>query len=146
MVDFPTLVQAAVALCSDLWANDPARRHCADDLTGLRGAAKQTVSGLHGSWVVPTAPSCLPRWRNEVTWDVQALNDRRLAGWQGEPTTPDSPRGGMAIEPTLVAPAGQLSADVGGWGDHANARDVLAPEARRSPAGGPARAPAPLAW
>jgi hypothetical protein len=78
-------------------ANEPERRHFAEYLTGLRVAEKQTVSGINGAFVVTTDPSCLHRWLNEVTWDVQALNNRRWEWWQGDPKTRYSPRGVMAI-------------------------------------------------
>src|SRR5207244_5628877 len=56
-------------------------------LTGLMVAEKKTVSGINGAFVVTTDQSCLNRWLNEVTWDVQALNDRRLEWLQGNPKT-----------------------------------------------------------
>jgi hypothetical protein len=82
IVDFPTIVKDAVDIFGDLFANEPERRHFAEYLTGLMVAEKKTVSGINGSFVVTTDQSCLNRWLNEVTWDVQALNDRRLE-WYG---------------------------------------------------------------
>src|SRR5205823_6159959 len=82
----------AVDVFGDLFANEPARRHFAEYLTGLMVAEKKTVSGINGAFVVTTDQSCLNRWLNEVTWDVKALNDRRLAWLQGDPNTRDSPR------------------------------------------------------
>src|SRR5207244_11216343 len=82
-------------------------------LTGLMVAEKKTVSGINGAFVVTTDQSCLNRWLNEVTWDVQALNDRRLEWLQGNPKTRYSPRGVIAIDNTLVAHAGKLIEDVG---------------------------------
>ena len=122
IVDFPTIVKDAVDVFGDLCANAPARRHVAEDLTGLMVAEKKTVSGINGACVVTTDPSCLNRWLHEVPWDVKALNDRRLAWWQGAPKTRYSSRGVMAIDKTLVDHAGKLSEDVGWFWDHANAR------------------------
>ena len=113
IVDFPTIVKDAVDVFGELFANEPARRHFAEYLTGLIVAANKTVSGINGAFVVTTDQSCLNRWLNEVTWDVQALNDRRLAWLQGDPKTRYSPRGVIAIDNTLVDHAGKLIEDVG---------------------------------
>ena len=72
IVDFPTIVKDAVDVFGDLFANEPARRHFAEYLTGLMVAEKKTVSGITGAFVVITDQSCLNRWLNEVTWDVKA--------------------------------------------------------------------------
>jgi SRSO17 transposase len=87
IVDFPTIAKDAVDVFGDLFANDPERRHVAEYLTGLMLAEKKTVSGINSEFVVTTDQSCLHRWLNEVTWDVQALNDRRLAWLQSAPKT-----------------------------------------------------------
>ena len=145
MVDVPTIVQDAVEGVGDLCANAPARRHCAEDRTGLRVAAQQTVSGLHGAWVVTTDPSGVHRWLHEVPWDVQALNDRRVAWWQGDPKTRDSPRGVRALDKTLGDQAGTLSADVGWCWDQAHERSGLAHDALLSHAVCPSGAHAPSA-
>lgn len=54
MVHFPTMVQDAWDIFGDLLANEPERRHVAEDLIGLRIAEKQTVSGINREVVVPT--------------------------------------------------------------------------------------------
>ena len=107
IVDFPTIVKGAVDVFGDLFANEPARRHFAEYLTGLMVAEKKTVSGINGAFVVTTDQSCLNRWLNEVAWDVKALNDRRLEWLQGDPKTRYSPRGVIAIDNTWVVPYGQ---------------------------------------
>jgi len=61
-----------------------------------------------------------------VTWDVKALNDRRLVWLQGDPKTRYSPRGVIAIDNTLVDHAGKLIEDVGWFWDHANERSIIA--------------------
>jgi DDE superfamily endonuclease len=146
IVDFPTIVKDAVDIFGDLFANEPARRHVAEYLTGLMVAEKKTVSGIHGACVVTTDQSCLHRWLNEVTWDVQALNDRRLAWLQGEPTTRYSPRGVIAIDKTLVDHAGKLIEDVGWFWDQANERYVIAHDDLISHSVCPSGAHYPIAW
>ena len=126
IVDFPTVVKAALDVFGDLFANEPERRHFAEYLTGLMIADKKTVSGINREFAVTTDQSCLNRWLNEVAWDVTALNDRRLAWLQEEPKTRYRARGVIAIENTLVDHAGKLSEDVGWCWDHANERSVIA--------------------
>jgi hypothetical protein len=93
IVSFPTVVQDALAIFGDLFANEPERRHCAAYLTGLMIAAKKTISGINREFGVTADQSCLNRWLTEVSWDVQALHDRRLAWLQRDPTTRYSSRG-----------------------------------------------------
>jgi SRSO17 transposase len=119
IVNFPTVVQDALAIFGDLFANEPERRHVAEYLTGLMIAEKKTVSGINREFVVTTDQSCLNRWLTEVSWDVKALNDRRLEWLQGDPKTRYSSRGVIAIDNTLVGHAGKLIDDVGGFWDHA---------------------------
>jgi SRSO17 transposase len=126
IVDFPTIVKDAVDIFGDLFANEPERRHVAEYLTGLMVAEKKTVRGINRAFVVTTDQACLNRWRNEVAWDVKALNDRRLEWLQGDPKTRSSPRGVIAIDNTLGDHAGKLIADVGWFWDHANERYVIA--------------------
>jgi hypothetical protein len=126
IVDFPTLVQNALAVFGDLFDNEPARHHFAEYLTGLIVAETKTVSGINRELVVTTDQSCLHRWLTEAQWDVQALNDRRLEWLQRDPRTRYSPRGVIAIDNTLVDHAGKLIDDVGWLWDHANQRHVIA--------------------
>ena len=126
IVDFPTIVKDALEVFGDLFANAPERHHVAEYLTGLMIAEQKTVSGINREFVVTTDQSCLNRWLTEVTWDTKALNDRRLAWLQSDPTTRYSARGVIAIDNTLVDHAGKLSEDVGWFWDHANERHVIA--------------------
>ena len=126
IVGFPTVVQEAVDVFGDLFANAPARRHFAEYLTGLMVAEKKTVSGINREFVVTTDQSCFNRWLTEVDWDVQALNDRRLAWLQQAPRTRYSTRGVIAIDNTLVDHDGKLIEDVGWFWDHADERYVIA--------------------
>ena len=146
IVDFPTIVKDAVDVFGDLCANDPARRHFAAYRTGLMVAEKKTVSGINSAFVVTTDQSCLNRWLNEVAWDVQALNDRRLAWWQGDPKTRYSMRGVIAIDKTLVDHTGKLIADGGWFWDHANERSGIAHAYLISNYVCPSGAHYPIAW
>src|SRR5215510_12485841 len=146
IVDFPTIVKDAMDVFGDLFANEPARRHFAEYLTGLMVAEKKTVSGINGAFVVTTDQSCLNRWLNEVTWDVKALNDRRLEWLQGDPKTRYSPRGVIAIDNTLVDHAGKLIEDVGWFWVHANARSLIAYDDLIANDVCPSAAPSPIEW
>jgi hypothetical protein len=126
IVDFPAIVQEALAIFGDLFDNEPAQRHFAEYLTGLIVAENKTVSGINREFVVTTDQSCLNRWLTEVSWDVQALNDRRLAWLQQAPQTRYSARGVIAIDNTLVDHTGKLIDDVGWFWDHAHERYVIA--------------------
>src|SRR5205814_10701364 len=101
IVDFPTVVKDALAVFGEVFDTEPARRHFAEYLTGLIVAERKTVSGINREFVITTDQSCLNRWLTEVQWDVQTLNDRRLAWLQQEPQTRYSVRGVLAIAYTL---------------------------------------------
>jgi SRSO17 transposase len=87
IVDFPTIVQEALTIFGDVFDTEAARRHFAEYLTGLMVAERKTVSGITRAFVVTTDQACLHRWLTEVSWDVQTLNDRRLAWLQRHPKT-----------------------------------------------------------
>ena len=78
IIEFPKLVQDALAHYGDLFANESQRRHLAEYLTGLFVAERKTVLGIHDEFAETTDQSCLNRFLTEVKWDAQALNDRRL--------------------------------------------------------------------
>lgn len=82
IVDFPTIVQEALAVFGNVFDTAAARRHVAEYLTGLMVAERKTVSGIKRELVITTDQSCLNRWLTELQWDVQTLNDRRLAWLQ----------------------------------------------------------------
>jgi hypothetical protein len=146
IVDFPTVVKAALTVFGDLFPTEPARQHCAAYLTGLIVAAKKTVSGINRECVVTTDPSCLHRWLTEGQWDVTAMNDRRWLWLQQAPKTRYRPRGGIAIANTLGDHAGKLIADVGWFWDHADARYVIAHDSRMSKYVCPSGRHAPIEW
>jgi hypothetical protein len=47
IVDFPIVVQEALALFGDLFDTEPARRHFGEYLTGLIVAENKTISGIN---------------------------------------------------------------------------------------------------
>lgn len=126
IVEFPTLVAAAVQEFGAVFANEPERRHFAEYLTGLLVAERKTVSGINREFAVTTDQSCLNRWLTEVEWDVAKLNERRLTWLQRESTTRYTAQGVIAIDNTLVSHAGELIEDVGWFWDHADQRHLIA--------------------
>jgi hypothetical protein len=126
IVEFPTIVKEALDIFGDLFANEPARQHFAEYLTGLMVAERKNVSGINREFAVTTDQSCLNRWLTTESWDEQALNDRRLEWLQRDPKTRYSRRGVIAIDNTLVDHRGKLIEDVGWFWDHANERYVIA--------------------
>src|SRR5262249_11985266 len=66
----------------------------------------RAYSGINREFALTTDQSCLNRWLTEVQWDVQSLNDRRLAWLQQAPRTRYSVRGVIAIDNTLVTHEG----------------------------------------
>jgi SRSO17 transposase len=126
IVDFPTIVQEALAVFGNVFDTDAARRHFAEYLTGLMVAERKTISGINREFAVTTDQSCLNRWLTEVEWDVHTLNERRLAWLQQAPQTRYSARGVIAIDNTLVDHEGKLIEDVGWFWDHVDQRHVIA--------------------
>ena len=75
IVEFPKLVQDALAQYGDLFANECQRRHLAEYLTGLIVAERKTVLGIHDEFAQTTDQSCLNRFLTAADWDAEALND-----------------------------------------------------------------------
>jgi hypothetical protein len=113
IVDFPTIVQEALAVFGNVCETEAARRHFAEYLPGLMVAERKISSGINREFALTTDQSSLNRWLTEVAWNVAVWNDRRLAWWQQAPQTRYSPRGIIAIDNTLVAHEDQLIEDVG---------------------------------
>ena len=146
IVDFPTIVQEALAVFGNVFETEAARRHFAEYLTGLMVAERKTVSGINREFALTTDQSCLNRWLTEVQWDVQTLNDRRLAWLQQVPQTRYSSRGVIAIDNTLVDHEGKLIEDVGWFWDHADERHVIAHDYLISNYVCPSGAHYPIEW
>jgi hypothetical protein len=146
IVDFPTIVQEALAVFGHVFETEAARRHFAAYLTGLMVAERQTVSGINREFALTTDQSCLNRWLTEVQWDVQTWNDRRLAWWQHVPQTRYSSRGGIAIDNTLVDHEGKRIEDVGWFWAHADERHGIAHDYLISHEVCPSGAHSPIEW
>ena len=126
IVEFPSIVEAAVKQFASVFANEPERRHFAEYLTGLLVAQRKTVSGINAEFAQTTDQSCLNRWITEVGWDPRTLNRRRLEWHQKDPSTRYSAHGVIAIDNTLVDHEGKLIEDVGFFWDHADKRHLIA--------------------
>jgi uncharacterized protein YndB with AHSA1/START domain len=126
IIEFPQLVQDALAQFGDLFANEPRRRHFAEYLTGLLIADRKTVLGIHDEFARTTDQSCLNRFLTEAPWDVEALNQRRLDQLQKDPSTRYSDQGVIPIDNTLIDREGELIPDAGWYWDHAEERYKIA--------------------
>ena len=126
IIEFPKLVQDALARYGDLFANECRRRHFAEYLTGLFVAERKTVLGIHDEFAQTTDQSCLNRYLTDANWDAQALNDRRLESLQKESTTRYGDQGVIPIDNTLIDRDGKLIPDAGWYWDHAEQRNKIA--------------------
>src|SRR4051794_30371533 len=126
IIEFPQVVQDALAQFGDLFANEPQRRHFAEYLTGLIIAERKTVLGIHDEFARTTDQSCLNRFLTEAPWDVEHLNRRRLDLLQKNPSTRYSDHGVIPIDNTLVDRDGLLIPDAGWFWDHAEERHKIA--------------------
>jgi hypothetical protein len=126
IVEFPTVVQEALAQFGHVFANEPERVHFAEYLTGLLVASRKNVSAINREFVETTDQSCLNRWLTEVDWDVQRLNQLRLDWLQKEPSTQYSPQGVIPLDNVLIDHTGKLIEDAGYFWDHAEDRYKIA--------------------
>jgi hypothetical protein len=146
LVDFPTIVQEALAVFGNVFDTEAARRHFAEYLTGLMVAERKTVSGINREFALTTDQACVNRWLTEVEWDVTVWNDQRLAWLQQAPQTRYSTRGVSAIDNTLVDHEGKLIDDVGWFWDHADQRHLIAHDYMISNYVCPSGAHYPIEW
>ncbi len=126
IVEYPQVVREAVEGFGDLFANEPQRRHFAEYLTGLMIAERKTVLGMNREFANTTDQSCLNKFLTEVEWDVVAMNERRLASLQKDPSTRYCARGVIPIDNVLIDHDGQLIEDAGWFWDHAEQRHKIA--------------------
>ena len=126
IVEFPQVVEEAVAAFGHLFANEPQRRHFAEYLTGLYVAEHKNVTGINREFAQTTDPSCLNRFLTAADWDVTALNGARLDFLQQDADTRYHERGVIPIDNTLIDHDGKLIADVGWFWDHAEQRYLIA--------------------
>lgn len=126
IIEYPRVVQDAVATYGDLFHNECQRRHFAEYLTGLMVADRKTVLGINREFAETTDQSCLNRYLTDAAWDVQALNQRRLDELQKDPSTRYSDQGVIPIDNTLIDRDGLLIPDAGWFWDHAEERNKIA--------------------
>ncbi len=126
IVEFPQVVQEALHEFGDLLPNEPQRRHFAEYLTGLFVAARKNVSGINREFAAAGDQSCLNRFLTEATWDVEAINQRRLDLFQEDSSTHYSEQGVIPIDNTLIDHTGELIEDAGWYWDHAEERYKIA--------------------
>jgi hypothetical protein len=126
IVEFPTVVEEALAEFGDLFQNECQRRHLGEYLTGLIIAERKTVLGIHDEFAHTTDQSCLNRFLTTAEWAEEELNQRRLEWLQKDPSTRYSDQGVIPIDNTLVDRAGMLIPDAGWYWDHAEERNKIA--------------------
>jgi len=126
ILEIPHVVHDVLGRFSELFANDPQRRHFAEYLTGLIVASNKTVSGIQSEFADITDQSCLNRFLTQVDWDVNALNARRLELMQDDPSTRYCQRGVIALDDVLIDHDGKFIEDIGWFWDHAEDRHKIA--------------------
>ena len=126
IVEFPSIVQEAMAQFGHVFANEPERVHFAEYLTGLLVADRKNVSAINREFVDTADQSCLNRWLTEVDWDVRRLNQLRLDWLQKDPSTRYSEQGVIPLDNVLIDHSGKLIEDAGYFWDHAEERYKIA--------------------
>jgi hypothetical protein len=126
IVQFPDVVEQALAEFGPLFSNKNQRQHFAEYITGLYIANRKTVSGIQAEFLEAADQSCLNRWLNEAPWDPSVLNDARLDWLQKKHDTRYSKYGVIPIDDTLIDHHGKLIEDVGYFWDHAEERHKIA--------------------
>jgi hypothetical protein len=126
IVEFPTIVQEALAKFGHLFANEPERVHFAEYLTGLMVAGRKNVAAINREFIDATDQSRLNRWLTEADWDVHRLNQLRLDWLQKDPSTRYSEQGVIPLDNVLVDHGGKLIEDAGYFWDHAEERYKIA--------------------
>lgn len=85
-----------------------------------------TITGINALFAQASDQSCLNRFFHLETWDVQAINTRRLDLLQKDSDTRYSDHGVIPIDDTLIDHDGKLIEDVGWFWDHAEERHKIA--------------------
>jgi hypothetical protein len=126
IVEFPTVIKEALEQFGHLFANEPARIHFAEYLTGLMVAYRKNVSAINREFAVTTDRSCLNRWLTAPHWHVERLNQERLAWLQKDPTTSYSAQGLIPLDNVLIDHSGKLIEALGSFWHHAEGRSKIA--------------------
>jgi hypothetical protein len=119
----PKIVQEALdEFLAPLFENTPQRNHLANYTTGLMIAHNKTVSGM--TYEMPNASdqSCLNRFLNEVEWDEQKMNDKRIEWLQQFDDMKYHERGVIALDDVLLDKSGKFIPDSGTFWDHSEQR------------------------
>jgi hypothetical protein len=108
IIEFPKVVQDAMADYGEIFSNECQRRHFGEYLTGLMVAERKTVLGINGEFAATTDQSCLNRFLTSADWDVQVLNEQRLQKLQKDPATRYSDQGVIAIDKGRQTPTNRV--------------------------------------
>ena len=126
IIAFPTIVEKAVDEFGRMFANTPERWHFAEYPTGLIVAERKNVSAINAGFSRTADSSYLNRWITRMPWEIEQLDEHRLAWLQGHSSTHCSARGVIAIDNTLVSHGGEMIEDTGWFRDHAEGRHLIA--------------------
>jgi len=126
ITEYPTVVKEILPVFADLFINEPERKHFAEYLTGLFLAERKNVSSINQLFAKTTDQSCMNRWLTEVTWDAEAINERRLDWLQQDPATRYCKNGVITLDNVLIDHDGKKIDDVGWFWDHAEQRYKIA--------------------
>jgi len=126
IVQFPDVVEKALAEFGSIFQNKAQRQHFAEYITGLYVANRKSVNGIQSEFLEAADQSCLNRWLNEAPWDPKAFNDARLDWLQKKQDTRYSKYGVIAIDDTLIDHDGKLIEDAGYFWDHVEQRSKIA--------------------
>ncbi len=122
----PTIVEEAVEQFGGLFENKSQREHFANYLTGLMVGNNKTVAGMTGEFVHASDQSCLNRFLNEVDWDEEELNKKRIDFLIENGDLKIHRRGVIALDNVLIDHYGKLIEDAGWFWDHSEDRYKIA--------------------
>ena len=108
IIAIPTKAKQALDEFGWMFANTSERWHFAEYPTRLMVAKRKNVSAINAEFAQTTDPSCLNCWITQMSWDVEQLNEHRLAWLRGHSSTRYSARGVIAIDNTLVSHSGEM--------------------------------------
>jgi uncharacterized protein YndB with AHSA1/START domain len=126
IVQRPTVVTEAVEQFGDFFENTCQREHFANYLTGLMVGHNKTVTGITDEFVRASDQSCLHRFLNEVQWDEEELNRKRIDFLIENGDMKVHRRGVLALDNVLIDHYGKLIDDVGWFWDHSEERYKIA--------------------
>ena len=122
----PTIVEESVEEFAEFFENKCQREHFANYLTGLMVGSNKTVTGITDEFVNASDQSCLNRFLDEVDWDEQKLNEKRIDLLIERGDIEVHPRGVIALDNVLIDHDGKHIEDVGWFRDHSEERYKIA--------------------